>query len=194
MNNPILAENESYTFANYLTWPGPERYELIEGEAVLLVAPSPRHQEVQLAISAQLWNFLEGKKCGAYPAPFDVRLFGQDHDAPEDVDTVVQPDITVICDKSKLDDQGCKGAPEMVMEILSPSTQRHDRLVKFNLYQKAGVGELWLVDPANRSVQIFLRDDGDGLRLVEVYGATDIAKVNTLNGCFIELSKVFPEG
>lgn len=180
-------------YAEYLTWEGSPRYDIVGGVPVLLAAPSVVHQEVSGEILRQLLNFLEGKKCKAYAAPFDVRLFEEDGDRPEQVGTVVEPDITVICDKSKLDDRGCKGAPEMIIEVLSPSTQRHDRLVKFNLYQQAGVGELWLVDPANRSVQIFLRDEQGALCPVEVYGPKDTAKVNSLEGCFIELGRVFPE-
>ena len=181
-------------FREYLDWEGPERFEVVQGEAVLLAAPSPSHQEISFEICRQLGNFLEGKKCKAYAAPFDVRLFERERDSPEDVDTVIQPDITVICDRSKIDERGCKGAPDVAIEILSPSTQRHDRLVKFNLYQRSGLGELWFVDPANRSVEVFLRDGQGMLRPVGVYRPKDTAKVNSLEGCFIEMGKVFPEG
>lgn len=157
---------------------------------MLLAAPSTSHQRVSGEIHRQMLNFLEGKKCEAFAAPFDVRLFEGEGDLPENVSTVVQPDITVICDKSKLDEQGCKGAPEMVVEIISPGSLRHDRLVKFNLYQRAGVGELWLVDPASSSIEVFLLKDGL-LLLHEVYTAKDTAKVNSLEGCFIEVNKVF---
>ena len=111
---------------------------------------------------------------------------------PEDVDTMVEPDISVVCDQDKLDSRGCKGAPDLVIEILSPSTRRHDRLVKLGLYQKAGVLEYWIVDPENKSVQVFLLNKGL-LLPEEDYGQEDIAKVNVLDGCFVELSKVFPE-
>ncbi len=92
MSSPILAENKRYTFADYLGWDGPERYELIHGEAYLLAAPAPSRQEVSGEILRQLLNFLEGKKCKAYAAPFDVRLFEHMNEKPADVDTVVQPD------------------------------------------------------------------------------------------------------
>lgn len=192
MTTPIAQEktHEPYTYADYLKWDSPERYELIDGEAVLLAAPSTSHQLVSAELMRQLANFLEGKHCKAIAAPFDVRLFEKEDDSPEDVDTIVQPDITVICDGSKLDERGCKGAPELVMEIISPGSQRHDRLVKFNLYQRAGVGEFWLVDPVSSSIQVFLRKDGY-LLPHEVYTSNDIAKVNTLDGCFIEVRKVF---
>ena len=128
-----------------------------------------------------------------YAAPFAVRLFERDGEAPEDVDTMVEPDLSVVCDSDKLDDHGCKGAPDLVIEILSPSTRRHDRLVKLGLYQRAGVREYWIVDPENKAVQVFLQDGGGSLKIHEDYGREDVAKVNVLNGCFVELSKVFPE-
>ena len=188
----LPAEKERYTFADALTWGEDERIEIINGEAVMMAPPSRIHQKVSVAITAQLYNFLEGKKCEVYPAPFGVRLFEEDGDSPDDVDTMVEPDISVICDRGKLDGKGCKGAPDMVVEILSPSTRRHDRLVKLGLYQRAGVREYWIVDPDNRSVQVLTL--ADGLLLPhEDYGREDVAKVNVLDGCFIELSKVFPE-
>lgn len=194
MNNPTPAENERYTYQDYLNWPGPDRYELIDGEAYLMAGPAHAYQVVSMELCRQLANFLEGKKCQAIAAPFDVRLFEQESDEPENVDTIVQPDIMVVCDTSKLDDKGCKGAPEMIIEILSPSTKRHDRLTKLNLYQRAGVREYWIVDPLNQGVTVFLRDDTGRLCVHEEYDQKSIAKVNTLEGCFIEMCKVFPEG
>ncbi len=188
----LPAEKERYTFADVLSWEENDRVELIDGEAYMMAQPSRLHQEVSFEICRQLGNFLEGKRCKAFSAPFGVRLFEKDGDSPEDVDTVVEPDITVVCDKSKLDDHGCKGAPDMALEILSPSTQRHDRLVKLNLYQRAGVREYWIVSPEERTAQVFLLQDGI-LRPHEVYDRRGVAKVNVLDGCFIELSKVFTE-
>ena len=158
-----------------------------------MMAPlTTAHQLIRGEIFRQLANYLEGKKCHAIPAPFAVRLFEQDGDSPDDVDTMVEPDISVVCDRDKLDGKGCKGAPDMVVEILSPSTRRHDRLVKLGLYQRAGVREYWIVDPENRAVQVLTLSDGL-LLPHEDYGREDVAKVNVLDGCFIELSKVFPE-
>ena len=105
---------------------------------------------------------------------------------------MVEPDISVVCDPSKLDDIGCKGAPDLVMEILSPTTQRHDRFTKFNLYQQAGVQEYWIVDPASRSVQVFVLDNGH--YVAKDYGTSeDTLKVNVLKDCTIDLSQVFSE-
>ena len=188
---PVPAPKDHYTFADCLTWGESERIEIINGEAVMMAPPTRIHQEILMELSRQLANFLEGKKCKVYPAPFAVRLFEKDGDTPEDVDTMVEPDISVVCDHDKLDKHGCKGAPDLVVEVLSPSTQRHDRLVKLDLYQRAGVREYWIVDPDSSTVQVFMLKAGY-LHPHEVYSEKDIAKVNVLDGCFIELAKVFP--
>ena len=189
----LPAEKERYTFADVLTWDENERAEIIDGEPVMMAPPPSRaHQEISGELFGQLREYLKGKKCKVYHAPFAVRPFEQGGDSQEEVDTIVEPDITIVCDPSKLDDMGCKGAPDMVVEILSPSTRRHDRLTKFNLYQRAGVREYWIVDPADKSVQVFTLTDGL-LLPHEVYDRKGVAKVNVLEGCFIELSKVFSE-
>ena len=187
------AEKTGYTFADCLGWDEKERAEIIGGEGLMMAPPSRIHQKISGEIFRQLANFLEGKRCEVYSAPFGVRLFEKDGDRPEDVDTVVEPDITVVCDTSRLDQHGCKGAPELVMEILSPSSRRHDMLVKLNLYQRAGVREYWIVNPDDKDVQVFLLDGSGLFRVHGFYGREDIARVNVLEGCFIELCKVFPE-
>lgn len=188
----LPTEKARYTFADILSWKENERIEIISGEAYMMATPSRIHQEIVMELSRQLANFLEGKQCRVYPAPFGVRLFEKDGDMPEDVDTLVEPDISVVCDRRKLDKYGCKGAPELVIEVLSPSTQRHDQLVKLNLYQRAGVQEYWIVDPENKTVRVMILDGGI-LQPYEIYKREDIAKVNVLEGCFIELNKVFSE-
>lgn len=189
----LPAEKPRYTFADVLTWDEGERAEIIDGE-VILMAPSPArvHQGISMELSSQLHAYLKGKKCKVYAAPFDVRLFEVDGDRPEDVDTVVEPDITVVCDPAKLDERGCKGAPDMVVEILSPSTQRHDRFTKFSLYQRAGVREYWIVDPDIRIVQSFVLEDGR-YSVKEFGAAGDKIKVNVLEDCVIDLSEIFSE-
>lgn len=187
-----LPKEERYTLADVLTWDEQERAELIDGTLVMMAPPSRIHQKISAELGRQLGNYLEGKKCEVYAAPFAVRLFEKAGDRPEDVDTLVEPDLSVICDPGKLDDMGCKGAPDLIIEILSPSTQRHDRLTKYNLYQRAGVREYWIVDPAARSIQSFVLEDGH--YTAAGFGSPgDVLKVNVLEGCFIELSKVFPD-
>ena len=187
-----LPQEKRYTLADALTWDESERIELIYGNPFMM-APSVRaHQAALMELSAQLHAYLRGKKCKVYPAPFAVRLFEQNGDYPEDVDTMVEPDISVVCDLGKLDDIGCKGAPDLVMEILSPTTQRHDRFTKFTLYQRAGVQEYWIVDPSSKSVQVFALDDGH--YIAKDFGtAEDTLKVNVLEECTIDLSQVFSE-
>lgn len=188
----LPAEKKLFTFADYLAWNEDEHIELIDGEAVMMAPPSTSHQLISGELFRQLANFLEGKKCRAIPAPFAVRLFEGANDTPADVRTVVEPDISVIRDTSKLDNYGCKGAPDMVIEILSPSTRRHDRLVKLNLYQRAGVREYWIVSPGEQTVEVFLLENGY-LSICGFYEKDGIVKVHVLEGCFIELSKVFGE-
>ncbi|MDL2319259.1 Uma2 family endonuclease, partial [Eubacteriales bacterium OttesenSCG-928-A19] len=138
-----------YTYADYAQWDGIERYELIDGQAYMLASPSVRHQRVFRELFKQFAVYLAGKTCEVFSAPFDIRL----NAAAED-DIVVQPDITVICDPRKIEDgQSCKGAPDMVIEILSPSTARYDQNRKLDLYLEAGVREYWIVDPEMRSVR-----------------------------------------
>ena len=188
----LPAEKARYTFADCLAWDEKEWAEIINGEAVMMAPPSRAHQEAVMSLSAQLHEYLRGKRCKVYPAPFAVRPFEQDGDRPEDVDTMVEPDISVVCDPSKLDDAGCKGAPDLVIEILSPSSLRHDRFTKFNLYQRAGVREYWIVDPASKSAQSFVLEDGR--YSAKGFGAAgDKMKVHILEDCILDLTQVFPE-
>ena len=181
------------TFADCLTWEENDRVEIIDGEVFMMATPSSVHQEIAAELTRQFGNYLEGKQCKVYPAPFGVRLFEQDGETPEDVDTVVEPDLSVVCDRSNIDKHGCKGAPDLIIEILSPSSLRHDRFVKLGLYQRAGVREYWIVDPEYKSVQVFTQDRTGSLRIAEEYGRGDVARVNVLEGCFIDLGKVFPQ-
>lgn len=189
----LPAEKPRYTFADVLTWDESERAEIIDGEVVMMAPPpSSTHQEISMELSSQLHTYLKGKKCKVYAAPFAVRLFEMDGDNPEDIDTMVEPDISIVCDPGKIDKHGCKGAPDMVVEILSPSTQRHDRFTKFSLYQRAGVREYWIVDPDSKTVQSFILEDGH-YSVKEFGTAGDKMTVNVLEGCIIDLSELFPE-
>lgn len=190
MEQPI---EKYYTYADLLSWGEDERAEIIYGNLYMMAPPTRIHQEVLSELHRQIANFLSDKPCKIYPAPFGVRLFEQDDDTPENVNTVVEPDITVVCDRNKLDDRGCKGAPDMIIEILSPSTARHDRFVKLNLYQRAKVREYWIVDPLNNTVDVCLPDENGRLVVSAIYTRNDTAKVTILPGCTIDLSKVFPE-
>ena len=182
-------ENE-YTLADVLKWDESIRAELIEGFPVMMAPPRRIHQGIVSELNRQLANFLKGKKCSVYPAPFAVRLFEKEGDSPYDVDTMVEPDISVVCDPGKLDDTGCKGAPDFIIEILSPSSLRHDRVTKFNLYRRAGVREYWIVDPDNKTVETYVLENG-GYVARERALEEESLPVSVLEGCVIELKDVF---
>lgn len=149
-----------HTYGEYLTWPEDVRYELIDGVAYAMApAPSRRHQEILGEIYRQVANALAGKSCRPFIAPFDVRLPRGD-EADEAVDTVVQPDLSVVCDPAKLDERGCRGAPDWVVEVLSPATAGHDHILKRTVYERAGVKEYWLVHPIDRIVTVYRLEGG----------------------------------
>jgi Uma2 family endonuclease len=180
--------NRKWTYADYKAWelkPG-ERYEVIYGEAYAMSAPNTAHQEMLMELGKQFANFLTGKPCKVYPAPFDVRLF---YEEDESDDTVVQPDLVVICDKEKRGTEGCRGAPDFVAEILSPSNTAIEMQRKFNLYRSAGVREYWVLDNKNKTLMVYLFD-GETL-ISRTYGEKDTAPVSVLNGLSIELAPVF---
>lgn len=189
---PKVESDKIYTYADYLTWDEDERIEIIDGKPVMMAPPLRKHQKVSGEIFAQLHNYLKGKQCEVYHAPFVVRLFEREEDTPDEIKTVVEPDIVVVCDKNKLDEKGCKGAPDMVVEILSLATAKRDKFVKLHLYRQAGVKEYWIVDPIEQSAQVF-ELEGTNYNPTAFYNKDDIAKVNALDGCFIELSRVFAE-
>ncbi len=153
---------QRYTYQDYLSWPDEPRYELLDGEAVMMTAPSTMHQRVIRELVTQLTIALRSKSkdCEVFPAPFDVRL-GTADAANDQTRTVVQPDISVICDRNKLDDKGCKGAPDWIIEVLSPSTASIDLIRKLRLYERFGVREYWVIHPTDRVVMMWtLGDDG----------------------------------
>jgi Uma2 family endonuclease len=125
-----LRDAHRHTYGDYLGWPEDIRYELIDGEAYLMApAPSPAHQRLVLELARQIADAPEGGPCEVFVAPFDVRLPHAD-EADEQVDTVLQPDLTVVCDPKKIDERGCRGAPDWVIEVLSPATAAHDQTKK----------------------------------------------------------------
>lgn len=190
-----LIRESSYTYEDLLSWDDGVFYELYDGIPVIMESPSDIHQTISMELARQLANFLMGKKCRVFSAPFDVRLFEQPGDTPKDVDTVVQPDLTVVCDQSKIDRRGIHGAPDLVVEITSPSTRRYDRLLKLNRYMRAGVREYWIVDPAERLVWVYTLENGF-YHAATVYSADSVqpaVPVGVLEGCEIDLSTVFPE-
>ncbi|EXJ14669.1 Uma2 family endonuclease [Imhoffiella purpurea] len=153
-------DTDYHTYADYLTWPDDVRYELIDGVAWMMApAPSLDHQDVAGEIYFQLRQALQDRPCRPFIAPVDVRLPNGDEEDGR-IDTVVQPDVLVVCDPSKLDRRGVRGAPDLVVEVLSPGTASHDHVRKRQVYERAGVREYWLVHPVDRMVTIYRLEDG----------------------------------
>ncbi len=144
-----------YTYADYLTWPNEERWEIINGVPSLMTpAPLTEHQKILRELFVPLALYFKDKKFQVFPAPFDVRL-PQGEEKDEEVSTVVQPDIVVVCDQNKLDERGCKGPPDLVIEIISSSTAKKDLNEKFNLYEQRGIQQYWVVFPKFRVIDIY---------------------------------------
>lgn len=190
--SPRLNRKERFSYADYLTWPDDERWEIIDGVAYAMSpAPSKSHQLISGNLFRQIAVHLHGKPCKTFYSPFDVRLTENLNQRDNYIDTVVQPDIIVVCDPDKLEERGCKGAPDLVIEISSPSTGAYDLTVKYDLYQRFGVKEYWIVNPTEQSVMVFkLQEDG-------LYGAPDRfnsknrVAVPSLGNLIIDLNDVF---
>ncbi|RKX73785.1 MAG: hypothetical protein DRP87_18245, partial [Spirochaetes bacterium] len=207
-----------YTYADYLSWPDDERWELIDGVAYnMSPAPGRQHQEISITISGEIYDFLKDKPCHVYAAPFDVRLPENPDEQDKEITTVVQPDVSVFCDESKLDERGATGAPDIAVEILSPYTSVKDQREKLALYERFGVREYWIVDPANCIMWVYRlvepgRTGQEGCRSgkerrpqlggseshtatygkPEVYGPEDTFTSRVMEGFSLELSSVFP--
>ena len=183
-------QEKSYSYADLLEWDEDVRYELYNGLPVALASPSSFHQMISRDLLSQLYAFLKGKECQVFSAPLDVRLFEKRENTPEEIFTVVQPDLMVVCDKTKIDRHGICGAPDMIIEITSNSTHRIDRLTKFNLYQRAGVREYWIVDPSTRVISVYILKNG-AYHMQSVYSSDANIPVEILDGCKVDFSSVF---
>lgn len=149
--------SKQYTYADYLTWKITERVELIRGFIhKMSPAPNVRHQTASIYLTSNFYNFFKDQTCRVFSAPFDVRLYNSKNQS----NSVVQPDICVICDPSKLDEQGCNGSPDIIIEILSPGNTSKEMDLKFSLYEENGVKEYWLVEPNDRAVFVYVLQNG----------------------------------
>ena len=185
----LVAKKERYyTYKDYYAWDDDCRWELIDGVPYAMApAPSLGHQSILVELARQLGTFLQGKRCKLFIAPCDVRL-----NADAEDDTVVQPDLLVVCDKSKLEDgKSVVGVPDLIIEILSPSNTKHDKLTKLNLYKRFGVPEYWIVDPDTATVTVNTLWQETGYSS-QVYDKRSTAvPVEVLDGCTIDLANVF---
>ena len=189
--------NASYTYADYLTWQLDKTVELIKGKIMLMSpAPNVKHQSISWQLNGVLFQYFKNKNCHAFAAPFDVRLY--DHQksvkADKEIHTVVQPDISVICDSDKLTEQGCLGAPDLVIEILSKGNSKKEMQIKYALYQESGVTEYWIVYPYEQAIHQFALDNKTNkYQLMKMFAEDDIATSHVFSDLKIDLQEVFAE-
>ena len=183
-----LKEDPYYTYADYKEWEldEGERFELINGEAHAMSAPNTEHQTISRILVLQIGGLLQGKPCQVFYAPYDVRLF---YEEDESDDTVVQPDIMVICDKAKIGPEGCRGAPDLVIEILSPSNTAIEMQQKFYLYRDAGVREYWVIEPEKKVLTVYYFKNGADE--IKFYKNSDAVSSAVLPGLSITMEQIF---
>ena len=190
----VLDLKKRYTYADYLTWIDDTRRELIDG-FIKMMTPAPRfnHAKVSANINWHIASLIRKNKgkCEIFYAPFDVRFPKNGETAHDKIYTVVQPDICVICDLSKLDDLGCCGAPDMIVEILSPSTQKKDINEKFNLYEENGVKEYWIVHPNDKTINVFLLQENGKYDDGVIYERVGKVPVHIFDNYLIDLQDIF---
>ena len=182
--------DQKFSYRDYLSWPEDERWELIEGIAYQMAAPNRRHQAISMFISRKLGNFLEGKPCRVYAAPFDVLLSELGEEDDGDVSNVVEPDLVVFCDSSKLTTAGARGAPDIAIEVISPSNTVLALRKKFDLYERMGVREYWIVDPAGEWIKRF--DRGADGRFGEAEGRDPAMKKGPIASIVLEGFSIDP--
>lgn len=187
--------NKRYTYADYLTWMFEDRVELFKGWVKKMSpAPNMSHQRISMNVAGVVWNFIQDKPCKIFTAPFDVRLVGKlnvkSASSPSSIYTVVQPDISVICDQSKLDEKGCLGAPDWIIEVVSPGNTKREIDDKFDIYQENGVREYWIVQPTDETVTVFDLNE-QTFQFRKIYNNVDEAIVGIFPGFKIDLKGVF---
>ncbi|MBC7382368.1 MAG: Uma2 family endonuclease [Bacteroidia bacterium] len=188
-NEPLIELDGSFTYADYLKWTIEERIELIKGRLFKMNAPKSIHQKIAFRISGELYAYLKNKKCQAFSAPFDVRLPVKSR-KNEEINTVVQPDICVICDELKLDDAGCIGAPDLVIEILSKGNNKKELKNKFDVYEESGVLEYWIIWPDEQTLMINTLVNGKYVP-GKIYTSGDMIRTKILPGFELNLDEVF---
>lgn len=180
-----IPQKQIYTEIDYYALPEDARAELIDGQIYYQAAPSRIHQKILGKIHQKIANYIDSKagSCEVYPAPFAVKLW-------EERKTIVEPDISVICDPNKLTDRGCTGAPDWIIEIISPGNSSHDYIRKLNLYADAGVREYWIVNPINSTVLVYHLEESKFE--VSSYNFQDKIKVNIYDDLWIDFAEINP--
>ena len=189
-HNLALKIDERYTYKDYMTWNDNKFWELIDGVAYQMAPPVRKHQRILTELVRQFSNYLLDKACEVFPAPFGVRL-PLENEEDEYIKNAILPDIVVVCDEKKLDDAGCRGAPDLIIEILSPSTSKRDLEDKFNLYEKAGVKEYWIADPYNDYLRVYILDKDGKYTESQIYFKDGKVKASIFPELEIDLGLVF---
>jgi Uma2 family endonuclease len=189
MGQPALRQG-GFSFRDYCRWPEGERWELLDGRAHAMAPPSWAHQTVVFELGRQLGNLLVGQACQARSGPLGVRL-PQADEADDEVRTVLEPDLLVVCDPSKIDTRGVRGAPDVIIEVLAPSTAAFDQIEKRRAYERAGVRELWLVDMAKGLLTIY-RHTGTAFAPPEIVHARGRVALVALPGVDLDLDFIVP--
>ena len=189
---PTVEYSRQYSYADYVKFEFDEMVELIKGKIYRMsAAPKSYHQEICFNLGLEIGNVLKGKSCKAYPAPFDV-ILPFNHKDKNKATSVVQPDLAVICDLDKIEEAGCVGAPDWIVEVISKSTAKKDMTEKYSLYEEAGVREYWVVYPLDYVVNVFVLEDGKYSRR-PIFNQEDIASPSIFPDMRIDLSEVFPK-
>lgn len=189
--------NQSYSYADYLTWQLNEAIELIKGKIMPMPpAPNVQHQRIETKLLVAINLHLRGKPCEIFPAPFDVRLYDRKKSilSNQDAHTVVQPDLSIICNPELLDKWGCNGAPDWIIEILSKGNSKREMQIKYALYQESGVKEYWIVYPNDEAIHQFVLDDKNCYQLKHMYTDDDIASAELFPELEIDLTELFASG
>ena len=188
-----LDMNGKYNYADYLTWKFEQAVELIKGHIMPMAAPSRKHQSISWRLSGMMYNIFMNQKCRVYTAPFDVRLFDKSKSvkANQDVYSVVQPDICIICDVDKLDDKGCQGAPDLIIEILSAGNSKKEMKIKKQLYEENLIREYWIIDPEHETVHQFVLGDNELYNPPIIYVSEDVVYADIFKELQVPLEKVF---
>ncbi|PZV83257.1 Uma2 family endonuclease [Algoriphagus aquaeductus] len=191
--NEPQAEYGMYSYADYLTWQFEEVVELIRGKIFKKAAAAPKriHQRVSVKLVSKFYHFLEGQKCQVYDAPFDVR-FPKGSKEDHKIHDVVQPDICVICNPEKLDDRGCLGAPDLIVEILSPGNSKTELKHKYSLYKSQGVREYWIIHPENQDLLIYTLVDGKYVT-TGLLTSGDVVESTAVEGFRLDLEEFFKD-
>ena len=191
-----LKEETIYSYADYLSWPDEERWEIIEGVPYSMSpAPNPYHQEILVELTRQFANYFHNskdKKCKVYFSPIDVVL-SEKKSTDDEILTVVQPDILITCDLKKINNRGHQGAPDFIVEVVSPFNASNDYIKKLNLYEKYGVKEYWIVDPRNLIVQVYILGKDKKYKRPNGFSKDDKVKLHILKNLEVDFSTVFKE-